>query len=159
MAELTHADVVYSPRWFQVWKTLVNWLAFFYQILCAVGYHPLLSSSAKASADGFKPLPAIELLDRASSDCEHSRFGSSLATLKDLKLLIKKKVNETEQANMGDLHAICDEEGSRKTLKEEEASSLSFIHMLDSIGRFDSIKLSILSIVYLPDSVTRLLAH
>ncbi|XP_020868583.1 uncharacterized protein LOC9326723 [Arabidopsis lyrata subsp. lyrata] len=108
MAELTHADVVYSPRWFQVWKTLVNWLAFFYQILCAVGYHPLLSSSAKASADGFKPLPAIELLDRASSDCEHSRFGSSLdvavmnsATLKDLKLLIKKKVNETEQANMG----------------------------------------------------------
>ncbi|KAG7566128.1 hypothetical protein ISN44_As10g027270 [Arabidopsis suecica] len=111
MAELTQADVVYSPRSFQVWKTLVNWLAFFYQILCAVGYHPLLSSSAKASADGFKPLPAIELLDRASSDCEHSRFGSSLDvavmnsdTLKDLKLLIKKKVNETEQANMGNRH-------------------------------------------------------
>lgn len=70
MAELTQADVVYSPRSFQVWKTLVNWLAFFYQIflqiLRAVGYHPLLSSSAKATADGFKPLPAIELLDRAA---------------------------------------------------------------------------------------------
>ncbi|EFH69664.1 predicted protein [Arabidopsis lyrata subsp. lyrata] len=164
MAELTHADVVYSPRWFQVWKTLVNWLAFFYQILCAVGYHPLLSSSAKASADGFKPLPAIELLDRASSDCEHSRFGSSLGIL-HLGILSSNIVEihgfltygrccghefsyferlEAFDQEESDLHVICDEEGSRKTLKEEEASSLSFIHMLDSIGRFDSIKLSIL---------------
>lgn len=107
MAELTQADVVYSPRSFQVWKTLVNWLAFFYQIflqiLRAVGYHPLLSSSAKASADGFKPLPAIELLDRASespttvdiastttsdsSDCERSRFHRLKVCLELVKVL------------------------------------------------------------------------
>ncbi|CAN8254496.1 unnamed protein product [Cochlearia groenlandica] len=70
MAELTQSDVVYSRRSLQVWKTLLNWLGFFYQIflqiLRAVGYHPLLSSSAKAAADGFKPLPAIELHDRAA---------------------------------------------------------------------------------------------
>lgn len=107
MAELTQADVVYSPRSFQVWKTLVNWLAFLYQIflqiLRAVGYHPLLSSSAKASADGFKPLPAIELLDRASespttvdiastttsdsSDCERSRFHRLKVCLELVKVL------------------------------------------------------------------------
>ncbi|XP_018487001.1 uncharacterized protein LOC108857507 isoform X2 [Raphanus sativus] len=67
MAELTQSDVVYSPRSLQVWKTFMNCLAFFYQIflqiLRAVGYHPLLSSSSssKAAADGFKPLPCIEL--------------------------------------------------------------------------------------------------
>ncbi|RID47221.1 hypothetical protein BRARA_I03838 [Brassica rapa] len=66
MAELTQSDVVYSPRSLQVWKTFMNCLAFFYQIflqiLRAVGYHPLLSSSSsKAAADGFKPLPSIEL--------------------------------------------------------------------------------------------------
>ncbi|KFK34835.1 hypothetical protein AALP_AA5G199300 [Arabis alpina] len=82
MAELTQADVVYSPpRSFQVWKTLVNWLAFFYQIflqiLRAVGYHPLLSSSAKATADGFKPLPAIELLDTAAESPATVEIASS----------------------------------------------------------------------------------
>ncbi|XP_013655932.1 CTD small phosphatase-like protein isoform X2 [Brassica napus] len=66
MAELTQSDVVYSPRSLQVWKTFMNCLAFFYQIflqiLRAVGYHPLLSSSSsKAASDGFKPLPSIEL--------------------------------------------------------------------------------------------------
>ncbi|KAF8114708.1 hypothetical protein N665_0034s0047 [Sinapis alba] len=83
MAELTQADVVYSHRPLQLWKTLVNCLAFFYQIflqiLRAVGYHPLLSSSA--ASDGFKPLPDIELLDTAADsptsveiEVEHSRF-------------------------------------------------------------------------------------
>ncbi|CAH8361795.1 unnamed protein product [Eruca vesicaria subsp. sativa] len=89
MAELTQSEVVYSPRSLQLWKTLVNCLAFFYQIflqiLRAVGYHPLLSSSAKSTADGFKPLPNIELLETApdsptsveihsSSDGERSRL-------------------------------------------------------------------------------------
>ncbi|XP_010535319.1 PREDICTED: carboxy-terminal domain RNA polymerase II polypeptide A small phosphatase 1 [Tarenaya hassleriana] len=74
MAELTQAEVVYSPRSLQVWKALVNWLAFFYQIflqiLRAVGYHHLLSSSSsssdKAVANGFKPLPVVELPELAS---------------------------------------------------------------------------------------------
>ncbi|ESQ52716.1 hypothetical protein EUTSA_v10016941mg [Eutrema salsugineum] len=69
MAELTQADLVYSPRSLQLWTVLVNWLDFFYQsflkILRAISRHPLLStsssSSAKSIADGFKPLPVIEL--------------------------------------------------------------------------------------------------
>ncbi|KAL0699312.1 hypothetical protein Bca4012_055434 [Brassica carinata] len=122
--------------------------------------------------------------------------GSSLdvavmnsATLKDLKLLIKKKVNEMEQANMGHRHiswkhvwsnfclscnndklldddavlqdvgvrnnsqvhpyricSIRDEEGSGKTLEEEEASSLSFTpqDLLDSSGRFPVMKVLVI---------------
>ncbi|XP_010504466.1 PREDICTED: carboxy-terminal domain RNA polymerase II polypeptide A small phosphatase 1-like [Camelina sativa] len=97
MAELTQAsDVVYSPRSFQVWKTLVDWLAFFYQIflqiLRAVGYHPLLSSSssssAKATADGFKPLPSIELLDRADESPTTVDIASSDGELQRLKVVL-----------------------------------------------------------------------
>lgn len=78
MAELTQADVVYSRRSLQLWKTLVNCLAFFYQIflqiLRAVGYHPLLSSSA----DGFKPLPNIELLETAADSPASVEIESSI---------------------------------------------------------------------------------
>ncbi|XP_021904222.1 CTD nuclear envelope phosphatase 1 homolog [Carica papaya] len=73
MAELTQAEVVYSPRSVQVWRTLLNWLAFFFQIfvqiLRAVGHHPLLSSSSSSSpssSDGFKPLPMVELSEAES---------------------------------------------------------------------------------------------
>ncbi|XP_044462217.1 CTD nuclear envelope phosphatase 1 homolog [Mangifera indica] len=64
MAELTQAEAVYSPRWsIQIWRTLLNWLAFFFQIFSkiirALDHHPLLSSSASTHA--FKPLPVVEL--------------------------------------------------------------------------------------------------
>ncbi|KAL5734328.1 hypothetical protein ACOSP7_032189 [Xanthoceras sorbifolium] len=67
MAELTQAaEVVYSPRSVQVWRALLNWLAFFFQIfsrfLRALGHHPLLSSSSSPPpAHDFKPLSAVEL--------------------------------------------------------------------------------------------------
>ncbi|KAF2608403.1 hypothetical protein F2Q68_00044937 [Brassica cretica] len=84
MAELTQADVVYSRRSLQLWKTLVNCLAFFYQIflqiLRAVGYHPLLSSSA----DGFKPLPNIELLETAADSPASVEIESSIEVVLDL---------------------------------------------------------------------------
>ncbi|KAJ0246884.1 Haloacid dehalogenase-like hydrolase [Hirschfeldia incana] len=88
MAELTQSDVVYSPRSLQVWKTFMNCLAFFYQIflqiLRAVGYHPLLSSSSsKAAADGFKPLPSIELPESpATVEIASSATGDRLQRLK-----------------------------------------------------------------------------
>ncbi|KAE8706479.1 Haloacid dehalogenase-like hydrolase (HAD) superfamily protein isoform 2 [Hibiscus syriacus] len=57
MAELTQAEV-YSPRSLQVWRALLIWLTFFYQIfaqiISAVGQYPLPSSSTHR----FKPLPA-----------------------------------------------------------------------------------------------------
>lgn len=71
MAELTQAEVVYSHRSIQVWRTLLNWLAFFFQIfakiLRALGHHPLLSSSASASTHAFKPLQVVELPETDSS--------------------------------------------------------------------------------------------
>ncbi|KAM7271070.1 hypothetical protein ACFE04_030284 [Oxalis oulophora] len=69
MAELTQADMVYSPPRpsTKLWKSLLNWLAFFFQIFIqiitrAVGHHPLLgsSSSSNNTLAGFKPLPVVD---------------------------------------------------------------------------------------------------
>lgn len=70
MAELTQGgEVAYSPKTMQVWKALLNWLGFFvqifFQILRALGHHPLLSSSS-ASEASFKSLPAVELVEHDS---------------------------------------------------------------------------------------------
>ncbi|KAK8611053.1 hypothetical protein V6N13_131118 [Hibiscus sabdariffa] len=66
MAELTQAEM-YSTRSLQVWRALLNWLAFFYQIfaqiITAVGQYPLLSSSSpttSTSTHRFKPLPGLD---------------------------------------------------------------------------------------------------
>ncbi|XP_059627971.1 uncharacterized protein LOC132270784 [Cornus florida] len=74
MAELAvEAEVVYAPRSLQVWRTLLNWLAFFFQIfvqiirgtpaqlLSYVGlrHHSLLSSSSPS----FKPLPDFDFTE------------------------------------------------------------------------------------------------
>ncbi|XVF24138.1 hypothetical protein REPUB_Repub13aG0101500 [Reevesia pubescens] len=72
MAELTQTEV-YSPRSMQVWRALLNWLAFFFQIFAqiirAVGQYPLLSSSSSSSSSTtttststhrFKPLPVVD---------------------------------------------------------------------------------------------------
>ncbi|KGN50658.1 carboxy-terminal domain RNA polymerase II polypeptide A small phosphatase 1 [Cucumis sativus] len=65
MAELTQPEV-YSPGTLHVWKTLLNWLAFFFQIfvsiLTAFGHLRLLSSHS-SSSPSFKPLPVVELPD------------------------------------------------------------------------------------------------
>ncbi|KAG2730505.1 hypothetical protein I3843_01G290200 [Carya illinoinensis] len=70
MAELTQTEV-YSPRSLQVWRTLLNWLALFFQIflqiLRALGHHALLSSSS-SSSPSFKPLPVSELPDNDSPE-------------------------------------------------------------------------------------------
>ncbi|GMY08220.1 CTD nuclear envelope phosphatase 1 homolog [Fagus crenata] len=67
MAELTQPEV-YSPRSLQLWRTLLNWLAFFFQIfaqiLRALGHQPMLSSSS--SSHSFKPLPVAELPEQDS---------------------------------------------------------------------------------------------
>ncbi|KAI9073509.1 hypothetical protein K1719_044548 [Acacia pycnantha] len=84
MAELTQAEV-YSPRTQPVWRTLLCWLAFlfqiFFQIIRALAHYPLLSfSSSSSSSPSFKPLPSLELqeqhdlpsdsaLDIAATDC------------------------------------------------------------------------------------------
>ncbi|MFQ6647220.1 hypothetical protein Gotur_019316 [Gossypium turneri] len=74
MAELTRAEV-YTPRSMQVWRALLNWLAFFFQIFAqiirAVGQYPLLSSSSttetktttSSSTHRFKPLPVVDSVE------------------------------------------------------------------------------------------------
>lgn len=73
MGELTQTEV-YSPRTHQVWKSLLSWFAFFFQIffqfIRAFGHHTLLSSSSSSSSSSspsFKPLPSVELQDYDSS--------------------------------------------------------------------------------------------
>ncbi|KAL0714530.1 hypothetical protein Bca4012_021509 [Brassica carinata] len=102
MAELTQSDVVYSPRSLQVWKTFMNCLAFFYriflQILRAVGYHPLLSSSSAkaAAADGFRPLPSIELLDTTSPESPTTvEIASSAVEGRSQRLKVVLDLDET----------------------------------------------------------------
>lgn len=65
MAELTPAEA-YSPRSQPVWRSLLCWLAFlfqiFFQIIRALAHYPLLSlSSSSSSSPSFKPLPSLEL--------------------------------------------------------------------------------------------------
>lgn len=75
MAELASAEV-YAPRTIQVWRTLLNWLAFFFQIFAQIlrgtpSFTQVLSyvglrqgsflSSAPHAPPQFKPLPVVEL--------------------------------------------------------------------------------------------------
>ncbi|CAI9772227.1 unnamed protein product [Fraxinus pennsylvanica] len=74
MAELAAATEVYPPpRTIQVWRTLLNWLAFFFQIFCQIlrgtpqvlsyvglRHSSFLSSNPQAPPQ-FKPLPVVEL--------------------------------------------------------------------------------------------------
>ncbi|KAI3458556.1 hypothetical protein Pfo_015219 [Paulownia fortunei] len=79
MEELAAAEV-YAPRTIQVWRTLLNWMAFFFQIfaqilrgtpsftqvLSYVGLrHGSLLSSAPHAPPQFKPLPVVELSEFA----------------------------------------------------------------------------------------------
>ncbi|XP_016649841.1 PREDICTED: LOW QUALITY PROTEIN: carboxy-terminal domain RNA polymerase II polypeptide A small phosphatase 1-like [Prunus mume] len=65
MAELTQGEVVYSPKTLQVWRALVNWFGFFFQIflqiLRALGHHPLLSSQTAPNARIHKLTVVLDL--------------------------------------------------------------------------------------------------
>ncbi|XP_010517420.1 PREDICTED: CTD nuclear envelope phosphatase 1 homolog isoform X1 [Camelina sativa] len=65
MAELSQADLVYSPRSVQLWNVLVNWLDFFYRfflkILRVDAHHHSLLSTSPSTKDGFKPLSVLDL--------------------------------------------------------------------------------------------------
>ncbi|GER50966.1 CTD small phosphatase-like protein [Striga asiatica] len=76
MEELAAAEV-YAPRTIQVWRTLLNWMAFFFQIFAQIlrgtpSFNQVLSyvglrqggpfiSSAQHAPSQFKPLPVVEL--------------------------------------------------------------------------------------------------
>lgn len=66
MAELSQASEVYAPKTLQVWRTLLNWLTFFFQISLQIirgtpSLTRLFFSSLFSSPPQFKPLPVVEL--------------------------------------------------------------------------------------------------
>ncbi|XP_058748205.1 uncharacterized protein LOC131621020 [Vicia villosa] len=76
MGELTQTEVYSPPRTQQVWKSLLSWFTFFFQIFSQIirtlGHYPLLSSSSSSSSSSsasssFKPLPSVELQEYDSS--------------------------------------------------------------------------------------------
>ncbi|PIA59429.1 hypothetical protein AQUCO_00400365v1 [Aquilegia coerulea] len=84
MAELTQSSEVYPPKNLSVWRALMTWLAFFFQIFVQIVKgvpsisqvfsfiglpHPLLTSSSSSSSSiDFKPLPVVEIpLDESPS--------------------------------------------------------------------------------------------
>ncbi|KAA8534070.1 hypothetical protein F0562_031737 [Nyssa sinensis] len=95
MAELAQAEV-YAPRTLQVWRTLLNWLTFFFQIfvqiikgtpsvtqvLSYVGlrHHSLLASSSSPS---FKPLSVVELQERESAAAAAVQITDGRVTVSD----------------------------------------------------------------------------
>ncbi|OIW16192.1 hypothetical protein TanjilG_18907 [Lupinus angustifolius] len=67
MGELTQTELYpsNSPRTQQLWKSVLSWFGFFFQIffqiIRALSHYPLLSFSSSNSNSSFKPLPSIEL--------------------------------------------------------------------------------------------------
>ncbi|XP_022764998.1 carboxy-terminal domain RNA polymerase II polypeptide A small phosphatase 1-like [Durio zibethinus] len=111
MAELTQAEV-YSPWSMQVWRALLNLLAFFFQIFApiirAVGQYPLLSSSASSSSSSsttstpahcFKPLPVVDSTEIESPATVEiaAVFDSPVLAVKDRieKLTVVLDLDET----------------------------------------------------------------
>ncbi|KAG4953291.1 hypothetical protein GLYMA_14G059000v4 [Glycine max] len=109
MGELTQAEV-YSPRTQQVWRALLSWLAFFFQIffqiIRALGHYPLLSfssnssssSNASSSSSSFKPLPSVEIAEHDSpppSALEISPLDYSPADHPVPKLTVVLDLDET----------------------------------------------------------------
>ncbi|KAJ8535409.1 hypothetical protein K7X08_023129 [Anisodus acutangulus] len=86
MAELAQAADVYAPRSLPAWRSLLNWLAFFFQIFVQIvrgtpslsqvlSYVGLRNSSFLSSTPQFKPLPIVELPDEAPPSVAVSTAG------------------------------------------------------------------------------------
>ncbi|PIN03375.1 Phosphoprotein phosphatase [Handroanthus impetiginosus] len=101
MEELAAAEV-YAPRTIQVWRTLLNWIAFFFQIFAQIlrgtpSFTQVLSyvglrqgsllSSAPQPTPQFKPLPVVELAEFGDESEEAlappSRPTSAAVTVSD----------------------------------------------------------------------------
>lgn len=68
---MAEASEVYAPKTLQVWRTLLNWLAFFFQIFVQIirGTPSLtqLFSFLSPPSPQFKPLPVVELPESAEA--------------------------------------------------------------------------------------------
>ncbi|CAL0307590.1 unnamed protein product [Lupinus luteus] len=97
MGELTQTELYpsNSPRTQQVWKSVLSWFGFFFQIffqiIRALSHYPLLSFSSSNSNSSFKPLPSIQLhhhLDSPPETAVSDHYPSQ-------KLLVVLDLDET----------------------------------------------------------------
>ncbi|KAE9614995.1 hypothetical protein Lal_00048200 [Lupinus albus] len=76
MGELTQTELYSSnsPRTQQLWRSVLSWFGFFFQIffqiIRALSHYPLLSFCSSNSNSSFKPLPSIELHNHLDSPPE-----------------------------------------------------------------------------------------
>ncbi|KAK4367304.1 hypothetical protein RND71_015184 [Anisodus tanguticus] len=104
MAELAQAADVYSPRSVPAWRSLINWLAFFFQIFVQIvrgtpslsqvlSYIGLRNSSFLSSTSQFKPLPIVEAPSVAVSTA--ARVSDANAQQHLLRLTVVLDLDET----------------------------------------------------------------
>lgn len=69
MAELGSGEVYAPPRTIQAWKTILNWLSFFFQIFLQIIIKASPSKfSQLVSTTAFRPLPDVELSELTQED-------------------------------------------------------------------------------------------
>lgn len=69
MAELGSGEVYAPPRRIQAWKTILNWLSFFFHIFLQIIIKASPSNfSQLLSTTSFKPLPDVELSELTQDD-------------------------------------------------------------------------------------------
>lgn len=79
MAELGSGEVYAPPRTIQAWKTILNWLSFFFQIFLQIIIKASPSNfSQLLSTPSFKPLPDVEL-----SELTQEESPSAAVTVSD----------------------------------------------------------------------------
>ncbi|KAM5560436.1 carboxy-terminal domain RNA polymerase II polypeptide A small phosphatase 1 [Rosa sericea] len=87
MASVGQAAEVYEPKPLQVWRALMNWLGFFFQIIVQIlrgapclahllSYVPLLASSSSS----FRPLPVNEIPLNDTSSSAHANLENGVVT-------------------------------------------------------------------------------
>lgn len=84
MASMGQTGEVYEPKPVQVWRALMNWLGFFFQIIVQIlrgapcvahllSYVPLLASSSS-----FRPLPVSEIPLNDTSSSSHASLENGV---------------------------------------------------------------------------------
>ncbi|CAN4087489.1 unnamed protein product [Withania somnifera] len=83
MPELVQSSQVYAPpRTLQIWKSFVNWLAFFIQIFLQILKGTSYNSSLLSPSPQFKPLPDVELPEDEEETAAAEPSAVALSTVK-----------------------------------------------------------------------------
>ncbi|XP_015079999.1 CTD nuclear envelope phosphatase 1 homolog [Solanum pennellii] len=106
MAELAQAAGVYAPRTLPAWRSLLNWLLFFFQIFVQIvrgtpsltqllSYVGLRNTSFLSSTPHFKPLPIVELQESHQTPLTVSTLQIAAGTNGEQRLTVVLDLDET----------------------------------------------------------------